>query len=70
MFNVLEPLQNVSVLFTEEQLSDIIAWFDSYSKPYIIIEDEEPVNVITVEKLIQFLDLKKYKIKFLVHYSS
>lgn len=61
MFNVLKPLQNVSVLFTEEQLSDIIAWFDSNSKPYIIIEDEEPVNVITVEKLIQFLDLKKYK---------
>ncbi|XP_045451426.1 calmodulin-like [Melitaea cinxia] len=59
MFNVLKPLQNVSLLFTKEQLSDIIAWFDSNSKPYII-EDEEPVNVITVEKLIQFLDLKKY----------
>lgn len=60
MFNVLKPLQNVSLLFTKEQLSDIIAWFDSNSKPYII-EDEEPVNVITVEKLIQFLDLKKYR---------
>ncbi|CAH2092917.1 unnamed protein product [Euphydryas editha] len=60
VFNVLDPLQNVSLLFTEEQLADVIAWFDSNSKPYVIIEDEEPFSVITVEKLIQFLDLKKY----------
>nr|XP_026495773.1 calmodulin-like [Vanessa tameamea] len=58
--DVFNPLQNVTPRFTEEQLSEIIEWFDENSKPLLIIDNGEPINVITVEKIKDFLDLKKF----------
>ncbi|XP_061379258.1 calmodulin-like [Danaus plexippus] len=59
-FDVFNPLQNFTLRFTEEQLSEIIDWFDKESKPLLVINDGEPINVITIEDLRQFLELKKF----------
>ncbi|XP_050347409.1 calglandulin-like [Nymphalis io] len=60
VFDVFNPLQNVKPRFTEEQLSELIQWFDENSKPRVIIDDGEPINVITIENVKEFLELKKY----------
>ncbi|XP_046969820.1 calmodulin-like [Vanessa cardui] len=60
VFDVFNPLKNVTPRFTEEKLSEIIEWFDENSKPLLIIDNGEPINVITVEKIKDFLELKKF----------
>lgn len=59
VFDVFNPLQNVTPRFTEEQLQDIIEWFDGKAKPLLTINNGEPINVITIEQLVEFLKLKK-----------
>lgn len=59
VFDVFDPLANVTPRFKEEELANIIEWFDNNSKPLLIINEVEPINVITVENLKQYLDLKK-----------
>ncbi|XP_073946920.1 uncharacterized protein [Choristoneura fumiferana] len=59
-FDPFNPLQNVKLRFTEEQLAEIIEYFDANAKPLLIIDDGAPVNVITVDKFIKFLELKKF----------
>ncbi|XP_023948603.1 calmodulin-like [Bicyclus anynana] len=68
-FDVFDPLANVTLRFTEEELSDIIEWFDNKSEPLLIINEGEPINVITIENLRQFLELKKFH-KRCFHYPS
>ncbi|KAM3965822.1 uncharacterized protein ACR2FA_000145 [Aphomia sociella] len=60
VFNVFNPLQNITPRFTEEQLNEIIEWFDVNSKPLLTINEGDPINVITIEQLIDFLKLKKF----------
>ncbi|CAH0725764.1 unnamed protein product, partial [Brenthis ino] len=59
-FDFLNPLQNVSLRLTEQQIAEITEWFDTNSKPLLIINEEEPINAITVDKIKEFLELKKY----------
>lgn len=59
VFDVFNPLVNVTPRFTEEQLQDFKEWFDENSKPLLTINEGEPVNVISIEKLMDFLQLKK-----------
>lgn len=67
VFDFLNPLAGLTPRFTEEQLAEIIEWFDGHSKPLLIINDApEPTNVVTIEQLISFLELKKYSTKY--HY--
>lgn len=40
-------------------MEEITEWFDKISKPQLVV-NEEPTKVITIEKLIKFLALKKY----------
>ncbi|XP_013199400.1 troponin C [Amyelois transitella] len=60
VFDVFDPLQNITPKFTEEQLEVIIEWFDSNAKPLLVINDGEPINVISIEQIIDFLKLKKF----------
>ncbi|XP_021195001.3 uncharacterized protein LOC110379599 [Helicoverpa armigera] len=61
VFDFLNPLANVTPRFTEEQLEQMVQWFDENSKPLLIINNaEEPTNVVTIEQLISFLELKKF----------
>lgn len=62
VFDVFDPLRGITPRFTEEQLNEIIDWFDSTAKPLLTINDGEPINVISIENLIDFLNLKKYRI--------
>lgn len=62
VFDVFDPLRGITPRFTEEQLTEIIDWFDSTAKPLLTINDGEPINVISIENLIDFLNLKKYRI--------
>ena len=67
VFDFLNPLENLTPRFTEEQLEDIILWFDNHAKPLLTINDApEPTNVVTIEQLISYLELKKYSTKY--HY--
>lgn len=60
MFDVLNPLANIHPRFTEDELNVIVEWFDENAKPQLVINDAEPpTNVITIEKLQKFLELKK-----------
>lgn len=69
VFDVLNPLANITPRFTEEQLADIIQWFDSNAKPLLFINDApEPTNVVTIENLITFLELKKYSNNYLYEF--
>lgn len=63
--DVLNPLQSIKLLLTEEQITEIIEWFDANSKPSVIIEEEPPVDAISIEKMIEYMELKK-----LNHYLS
>ncbi|XP_045774569.1 calmodulin-like [Maniola jurtina] len=69
VFDVFNPLANVTPRFTEEHLADIVEWFDNKSKPLLITSDSEPINVITIENLKEFLGLKKFH-KRCFHYPS
>lgn len=60
VFDIFNPLANLKPRFTEEQLEQIIQWFDENAKPLLVINDGEPINVISIEQLISFLELKKY----------
>lgn len=60
VFDVFNPMGNVTPRFTEEQLADMIAWFDENAKPLLVINDGEPINVVTIEQFMDFLGLKKY----------
>lgn len=57
--DVFNPLANITPRLTEENLEEYKAWFDEVSKPLLTINDGEPINVITVEELQDFLALKK-----------
>lgn len=60
VFDYLDPLASVTPRFTEEQLEEIVAWFDDNSKPLLVINQEEaPTNVITIEQLETYLGLRK-----------
>ncbi|XP_028166789.1 calmodulin-like [Ostrinia furnacalis] len=69
VFDVFDPLRGITPRFTEDQLADIIEWFDSTAKPLLSINDGEPINVISVENLIKYLELKKFH-KRSFHYPS
>lgn len=69
VFDIFDPLRGVTPRFTEEQLNDIIDWFDCTAKPLLSINDGEPINVISIENLIDFLKLKKYRIVSLLQKS-
>ncbi|XP_038222618.1 troponin C, slow skeletal and cardiac muscles-like [Zerene cesonia] len=58
-FDVYDPLRNVNISFTEEQLIEISEWFDATAKPRLVINNGDPINVITIDDLKQFLELKK-----------
>lgn len=62
VFDVFDPLRGITPRFTEEQITEINDWFDSTAKPLLTINDGEPINVISIENLIDFLNLKKYRI--------
>ncbi|KAJ2945618.1 hypothetical protein O0L34_g441 [Tuta absoluta] len=60
VFDFLNPLAHITPRFTEEQLEDIVTWFDENSQPLLVInENAEPTNVITIEQLQTFLGLRK-----------
>ncbi|CAK1555770.1 unnamed protein product [Leptosia nina] len=59
-FDPFNPLQNVVVTFTDDQLSDISNWFEETAKPRLTINDGEPINVITIDEFKKFLELKKF----------
>ncbi|XP_069360912.1 uncharacterized protein [Maniola hyperantus] len=69
VFDVFNPLANVAPRFTEEDLADIVEWFDNKSKPLLVLSDSVPINVITIENLKDFLELKKFH-KRCFHYPS
>ncbi|KAI5642154.1 EF-hand domain pair domain-containing protein [Phthorimaea operculella] len=61
VFDNLNPLKYVTPRFTEEQLEDIVKWFDENSQPLLMLvinETRVPTNVITIEQLQTFLGLK------------
>ncbi|XP_026756391.3 uncharacterized protein LOC113516210 [Galleria mellonella] len=60
IFDVFNPLQNITPKFIEEQINEIVEWFDANSKPLLVIKDGDPINVITIEQLIDFLKLRKF----------
>ncbi|KAJ0174648.1 hypothetical protein K1T71_009756 [Dendrolimus kikuchii] len=60
VFDVFNPLQNVIPRFTEEQLDQIIEWFDANSKPQLIINEGSPTLVVTIEKFVKFFELKTF----------
>lgn len=60
VFDVINPLSNTTPKFTEEQLEETLKWFDDNAHPLLITDEGEPTNVVTIEQLLQFLDLKKY----------
>ncbi|XP_053610604.1 uncharacterized protein LOC128675311 [Plodia interpunctella] len=60
VFDVFNPLQNITPRFTEEQLNEIVEFFDTNAKPLLVINDGEPINVISIEQVIDFLNLKKF----------
>lgn len=60
VFDYLDPMANITPRFTEEQLQDIVEWFDGNSKPLLVINQEEgPINVITIDQLEIYLGLRK-----------
>ncbi|XP_059052705.1 calmodulin-like isoform X2 [Achroia grisella] len=69
LFDVFNPFQGITPRFTEEKINEIIAWFDVHSKPLLVINDGDPLHVITIEKLIDFLKLKKFH-RRMFHYPS
>lgn len=47
VFDALNPLAHVTPRFTEEQLEEMVQWFDENAKPLLTINDApEPTNVI------------------------
>lgn len=60
VFDVYDPLRGITPRFSEDQLNDIIEWFDGVAKPLLTINDGEPINVISIDNFIDFLKLKKY----------
>lgn len=63
VFDTLNPLAHVTPRFTEEQLEEMVQWFDENAKPLLTINDApEPTNVVTIEQFVSFLELKKYSI--------
>ncbi|XP_039756524.1 uncharacterized protein LOC120631142 [Pararge aegeria] len=69
VFDVFKPLANVIPRFREEDLAHVIEWFDNHSKPLLILNEGEAINVITIENLKQFLESKKFH-KRCFHYPS
>ncbi|XP_030040400.1 calmodulin-like protein 6 [Manduca sexta] len=59
-FDVFNPLKNITPRFTDDQINEIVEWFDENSKPQLIINEGEPTPVITIQKFINFLSLKKF----------
>ncbi|XP_045522865.1 uncharacterized protein LOC123713306 [Pieris brassicae] len=59
-FDAFDPLQNVTVNFTEDQLSEIKEWFETTAKPRLIINEGNPINVVTIEEFRDFLGKKKF----------
>lgn len=60
VFDYLDPLASITPRFTEEQLQEIVEWFDENSKPLLVInQDERPINVITIDQLEIYLGLRK-----------
>lgn len=60
VFDYLDPLASITPRFTEEQLQDIVEWFDENSKPLLVInQEEEPTKVITIDQLEIYLGLRK-----------
>lgn len=60
VFDYLDPLASITPRFTEEQLQEIVQWFDDNSKPLLVInQDEGPINVITIDQLEIYLGLRK-----------
>lgn len=60
VFDYLDPLASITPSFTEEQLQDIVEWFDENSKPLLVINpEEEPIKVITIDQLEIYLGLRK-----------
>lgn len=58
IIDVYNPLANVTFQLTEEQIKEISEWFDENAKPLLII-NEKPTNIVTIDELRQFLALKK-----------
>lgn len=58
VFNEFDPLRNITPRFTEEQLIEITDFFDKNAKPLLVINEGEPINVISIENVIAFLNLK------------
>ncbi|XP_075980607.1 uncharacterized protein LOC142979537 isoform X2 [Anticarsia gemmatalis] len=50
VFDVFQPLAHVTPRFTEEQLEEIVQWFDENAKPLLVINEGEPINVVTIEQ--------------------
>ncbi|XP_072944990.1 uncharacterized protein [Epargyreus clarus] len=68
MFDPFNPLQNIETRFAPEELEEIDEWFTENAKPLLLI-NQQPVDIITIEQLKQFLGLKKYH-KRSFHYPS
>lgn len=58
-FDPFNPLIGIVPRFTEEQLEMINSWFNEVAKPLLLI-DEEPVQAVSIENFMKFLELKKY----------
>nr|XP_034834973.1 uncharacterized protein LOC117991485 [Maniola hyperantus] len=61
VFDVFNPLANVAPRFTEEDLADIVEWFDNKSKPLLVLSDSVPINVFDTEKR-NFLEIDEIKV--------
>lgn len=60
VFDYLDPLASITPRFTEEQMQEIVEWFDENSKPLLVInQGEAPTNVITIDQLEIYLGLRK-----------
>ncbi|VVC92132.1 uncharacterized protein LOC126966272 [Leptidea sinapis] len=59
-FDAYNPLSNVKIILTEDQLSEINDWFDQNAKPQLISSEGEPLNVVTINKIQTFMELNKF----------
>ncbi|XP_068618054.1 uncharacterized protein [Battus philenor] len=59
----LNPLGDKIPRFSEEHLNEILEWFDKFSKPYQYTDTNETMKFITIDRLMNFLEERKFHVR-------
>ncbi|CAK1586938.1 unnamed protein product [Parnassius mnemosyne] len=58
--DIINPIRDLTLRLKEKYIGDIVEWFDNNSEAFSLTDSIESINVISIEKLMQFLELKKF----------